>query len=261
MSRSSYLTPSSLAELHDSLTVEEWAVTHDVETMRLASAGDLQRLHALRTDLHVRSFRRTLQRLHDNQVLFRLPRTVGGRTSGSIGFVYGIGIAGQRLLGQPPRRPWTPRPTWLGHALATSHLYVELRAAEAQRRLQLDSFEAEPRCWRNYAAPGGGIVDLKPDAFVRLSVDEYEDSFFVEMDCGTESPATLARKLDAYADYWRSNTEQQLTGVFPYVLWLVPNERRAHVMRSVIQRQHEAAQLHRVAPHDQALNAFIEEPP
>jgi len=262
MSRNPYITPSSLVSLHDSMSAEEWAVMHDVETMRLATAGHLQRLHALRTELRVRSFRRLLQRLHDKQVLFRLgERTVGGRRGGSAGWVYGIGIAGQRLLQHPPRRPWTPRPSWLAHALAAGHLYVELREAEAVRRLTIDTFESEPKCWRHYEALGGGIIDLKPDAFIRLVGGDYEDSFFVEWDTGTESPSTLSRKLDVYTAAWKTGQEQAETGVFPFVLWLVPDERRADLMRTVIVRQHDAAQLHRVATHDQALNAFIEEPP
>jgi hypothetical protein len=81
------------------------------------------------------------------------------------------------------------------------------------------------------------------------------------VDCGTELPATLARKLNVYATAWQTGQQQAAAGVFPYVLWLVPDKRRADVMHSVIRRQNEAAQLHLVATHDQALNAFIEEPP
>lgn len=265
MSAGSYITASSLAELHDAMSAEEWAVMHDVDTMRLASALDLQTLHGLRAELHVRSFRRLLQGLHERQVLFRLERTVGGRRAGSSGFVYGIGIAGQRLLhsstGEPVRRPWTPRPSWLRHALATSHLYVVLKTAEAERRLVVERFESEPACWRQFAFPGGGTSELKPDAFAQLGVGDFIDSFFVETDLATESPATIARKLDQYTAYWQSGREQEASGVFPFVLWLVTDKRRAAVIQSVIDRQTNSPHVHRVATQDQALAAFLEEPP
>lgn len=261
MSRQRYLTALQLASLQGAMTANGWAVLRDVATMRLATASDLQTLQALRAPVPVRSFRGLLRRLDDQGVLFRLDRTVGGRKAGSAGFVYGVGLAGQRLLGERPRRLWTPRPSWLAHALASSHLYVSLRQAEAQRSLALERFEAEPICWRSFTLPGGGTIAVKPDAFVRLDVGEFTDSFFVELDMGTESPATLARKADVYADYRTAGIEQTEHGVFPWVLWLVPDEQRAAVVHTVIDRQGEAAQLHRVATQAQALAAFLSEPP
>jgi hypothetical protein len=199
-------------------------------------------------------------------VLSRLEgRRVGGKRAGSAGFVYVVGPAGQRLLAaeqaQTVRRTWTPRPSWLKHALAVSHLYVELRQLEHAGELALKVFEAEPRSWRSYTRAGMATM-LKPDAFIELMVGDYLDSYFVEADCGTESTSTLARKLDAYAAYWQSGTEQRQHDVFPKVLWLAPSVKRRHVITAVAQRQPaETWQLHQVAVYDQATAIFCGQPP
>lgn len=250
-----------LTTLQGSMSDNEWAVLRDVAATRLATATQLQTLHAVRSDLDVRSFRRLLKRLHEQDVLFRLDRLVGGKKFGSAAYTYGVGVVGQRLLGLQPRRPWTPRPSWLAHALKTSSVYVDLRIAEANKQLVLKTFESEPTCWRSYRGPGGGIIDIKPDAYVVVEVGDYVDRYFLEIDMATESPTTLKNKMDAYCAYWMSQTEQQRIGVFPLVLWLVPSEARAQVVRRVVARQGDAAQLHDVTTFESATRLFIEEPP
>jgi hypothetical protein len=102
---------------------------------------------------------------------------------------------------------------------------------------------------------------LKPDAFARFDVSVETASVFVEVDCATESPATLGRKCDVYHRYWLTEQEQDAHGVFPEVLWLVPSTARLQTMQKVIARQPPEAQaLHRVALYDQALQAFLEPP-
>jgi len=56
--------------------------------------------------------------------------------------------------------------------------------------------------------PGGGTAICKPDAYVRLGIGEFEDSYFIEVDRGFETPTTLARKLDEYRRYWACGLEQ-----------------------------------------------------
>lgn len=264
MTSHNYRTAASVLVLRRRLTEPDWAIVHDVERMRLARALDLQALAALREDLQVRQFRRRLQRLFELDVLARLERRIGGQRSGSSGWVYALGVAGQRLLdpgdGVSVRRPWTPRPSWLGHALATSHLYVVLRRADHGRSLRLLAYEPEPLCWRPFSDEHGDLT-IKPDAFVRFEQGEDIVSVFVEVDCATESPATIAKKLDAYRRYWLSETEQRAHGVFPEVLWLVPAATRLRTLEATVARQPDDAQeLHRVALYEQALPALIEPP-
>lgn len=262
--RSAYVTASRIAELRRILTPEEWAILRDTATMRLAPAGDLQTLRSGVDPVNVRSFRRTLARLAEQGVLARLDRTVGGRRAGSSGYVYGVGPAGQRLLNPhgPSRRPWAPRPSWLQHALAVSHLYVTLRELENGGQLKLLTFDAEPRCYRSFPSNFGTSEVLKPDVFVVTGHRGYELVRFIEVDCGTESPSTIARKLNVYWRYYQSGLEQQRAELFPEVLWLVPSERRRGVLVDVAShRPPEAWQLHRVARYDQARVVFTDERP
>ena len=77
---------------------------------------------------------------------------------------------------------------------------------------------------------------LKPDAAVVVRLGEYEDRWFIEMDLGTESAPTLARKCELYRRYWQSGTEQARNDVFPRVLWVVQDPRRYEVMAGVLGR-------------------------
>ncbi len=264
MNRQAYISPTDLADLRLQLSVNEWAVLEDLAVMRIARATDLQRLQALRSPLSVRQFRRLLASLTERQVLQRLERSIGGKRSGSAGFVYVVGPAGRRLRaldGDTQRHyGWTPRTSWLKHALAASQLYVLLREAEASASLRLVAFESEPTAWRSFPADDGTVV-LKPDAYVVMERGEYLDSYFVEVDCGTESPTTLKRKCEVYAQYWRAGVEQAAHGVFPQVLWLVPNQRRLDVVRGVIQRQGDASQLHQAELYADVRLLLNEEPP
>jgi len=122
---------------------------------------------------------------------------------------------------------------WTAHTLAVSDLYVQLREAERAGRVELLAFDAEPACWRRYTRLGGAAGVLKPDAFVQLGVDEYEDSFLVEVDLGTEHRGQLIRKHHVYGEYFRSGEEQTKTGVFPGVLWIVPDAQRMALLTDI----------------------------
>ena len=139
--------------------------------------------------------RHDLRRLTERNLLYRLGRSVGGRRAGSEGFGFSLGTAGQRLVGPPskrPREPWTPSSNHLRHALAVTELYVQLRELEDEARVEVERFDAEPRCWRFFGGPGGSRLVLKPDAFVMTAVGDYVDSWFIELDRATE-PTTRHR--------------------------------------------------------------------
>jgi hypothetical protein len=170
-------------------------------------------------------------------VLTRLDRTIGGQRAGSAGLVYALGPAGQRLL-YPNRRRfrpvWTPRTSYLRHALAVSELYVCLRELERSTSMELLAYESEPKCWRPYFGPGGARSILKPDALAVLGIDDYEDRYFIEADCSTEHRPHIVAKAKTYVRYWQSGREQVETGIFPYVLWVAPDEPRAAFLVDVL---------------------------
>jgi hypothetical protein len=95
-------------------------------------------------------------------------------------------------------------------------------------------FVAEPDCWRSFSGRGGGRVLLKPDAYARVASGGYEYLWFVEVDRGNESRPTLKIKCQRYVDYWLSGREDTRSAVFPAIIWLVPDERRADSIAGVI---------------------------
>jgi hypothetical protein len=143
---------------------------------------------------------------------------------------------------------WEVSPSFEDHVLMVAEVYVWLTEAERAGRLELLDFEAEPGCWRRFPGAGGGMVTLKPDALVCLGVGDTERTAFVEVDLATESLPTIGRKCAAFVAYWRSGMEQRRHGVFPAVVWLTTNARRAEQIAGVVQRlPAEAQALFRVA--------------
>jgi len=213
----------------------DWAVLRDLARVRLLTGRQVQRLHVVEGSSLTQS-RRTralLQRMYDSGLLHRLDRRIGGVNAGSAGFVYALSAAGQRLTSQEGpaggkrlRRPWEPAAGFVDHVLAVSEVYVGLRERERAKEIEVLEFQAEPPCWRSWSDLHGAPHILKPDAYVALGVGDYELSRFIEVDRSTESGPVLRRKAKVYVDYWQSGIEQRRRGVFPRVIWLVPDEKR-----------------------------------
>ena len=106
------------------------------------------------------------------------------------------------------------REAFLAHSLAVTDVYVRLVLAERVGALEVRRFSAEPQSWRICYGPGGVRTKLKPDAYVVLAVDGYEDHWFIEVDLGTERAPALGRKCALYRAYWQSGTEEADGGVF-----------------------------------------------
>ncbi len=259
--RRPYLTPARLEDLRQTLSARDLAVLRTLLTVRVATGEQLGRIHcrSFAPAAADRQCRRLLASLAERQLVTRLGRTIGGVRAGSAGWVYALDLAGQRLIAdgdRRPRRPWTPGLPFLAHSLAIAELYVRLIERERSGEVELLSFATEPDCWRSFEAHEGRLV-LKPDAAIVTGAGEFEDHWFVEVDRGTESPATLDRKLDVYRRYWQSGTEQRSSGSFPRVLWLVPDEARHAVMVDACGRQPTTAwPLFQVALFDSAVEAL-----
>ena len=119
-------------------------------------------------------------------------------------------------------------------------------------------FDAEPASWRTFTGLGGARTVLKPDAFVRLGLGEFEDAYFIEVDRATHSGPSVARKLAVYRRYWQTGREQnRWGGVFPEVLILVPSEARQAALVEVAAAQPaESWPLFHVARYDDAPAIF-----
>lgn len=247
------LSSTALGQLRERLTLTDWAVLDSMNRLRLATAGQLRRLHWAEVGLS-RTARRRLTRLTALRVIARLERRIGGVRSGSDGFIYALDVVGQRLLGaQSGRAPESFSRAFLKHRLAVTEIFVTCVESERAGLLKLIEFAAEPDCWRRSA---NGT--LKPDAYLVLASGEFEHHCFIEVDCATEATTTLIGKATAYQRYYRTGLEQSRSGLFPQVVWAVPTERRRTQLVEVFTRlPPDAWRLHRVLRLDQLPEELI----
>lgn len=250
MKRGGYITAHTVSCLERRLSERDRAIIETLDSLRVATTGHLRRLHfADLTDASAaRQAPKSLRRLASSGVLTVLPRTVGGVRAGSAATVWALGATGQRLTseagpagGQRTRRPWAPSLPFVAHRLAVSGLYVDLTEAARGGVCELLSFEAEPLSWRRFTAAHGGAAYVKPDAAVRLGVDDFEHGAFVEIDRATEARPTITRKCTAYRRYWETGREQARFGYFPRVVFAVPSEARKEALVDVFRAQPEEA--------------------
>ena len=127
-----------------------------------------------------------------------------------------------------PPRAFEPSVQFLGHNLAIAETYVRLNELGDTLFLKAD---LEPDCWRDYAGIGGVATTLKPDMYAVTFSDEYEDYWFIEVDLATEAPSQVITKCKRYIRYYQSGAEQRQSDVFPFVVWLVPDDKRKAVLQ------------------------------
>jgi hypothetical protein len=258
----SYLTPERLHQISRSMSEPDWRLLDFIHQSRFATGDQLIRAFWRTGDATsnaARRGRRALKRLTDWRVLQTLPRRVSGMR-GSAGLVYYPGQAGVRLLGArgvAGPRVEVPGTLHLAHTLASTELAVRLSEAAVGGTLELIEVQQEPACWRRYPAFFAAERVLKPDLFIRLGAGASEDRWMIEVDLGSESARTIARKAALYGEHYRAGTEQRQSGVYPRVAWLVPDETRAEQVRSVLGRQPtETRRLFSACPFDQGV-AFL----
>ncbi|MFI0411807.1 replication-relaxation family protein [Actinomadura sp. 3N508] len=246
-----------IARLKARLSDRDMAVLGTLFHLRLLRAEHIQRLHVAdgSAATQARRTRSLLQRLYELKVVVRFARRIGGVRAGSSGFIYGLSGLGLAILetsgpfGGRRRTIWETKPAFQDHILAVAELYVELVEAHRAGKAELLSFDGEPACWRRFTGIGGAALTLKSDAYVRLGVGDFERHTFIEMDMGSERAPAVRRKLQAFGAYWRTGIEQQMSGIFPLVLWLVPDEdRRIKIAEVIHQMAHETQQLFAVMP-------------
>jgi hypothetical protein len=237
--RRSYLTAKRLALLEQTLTPRDTVIIESLDRLRVATTEHLKRLHFADRTAHsaARQAPKALARLAELRIVTKLERQLGGARAGSKAAIWSLDVAGQRLAsacgpagGRLLRRPWTPSLAFLAHRLAVSECFVSLTERTRDGACDVLDFDAEPFSWRRYASAYGGTSTLKPDAFVRIGVGEYERGAFVEIDRATEARSTITGKLRAYRQFWETGREQSRRGYFPRVVFAVPTEERKAVL-------------------------------
>lgn len=209
-----------------------------VAACRLITSRQLQRLYFTNHSSPLSSARacsRTLKRLDRQKILSRRNRRIGGVHRGSASFVYSVGTNGVKLLdveGQRLRSYTTdPSDYFSSHTLELSELYTRLHEMAHSKELRLLEVQTEPDCWRQLTTE---TKKLRPDMFVRTAKGDVEYSYFIEVDRGTIHMPSILLKLQLYAQYYASGVEQEKHGVFPQVLWIVPDAKREVALNTAI---------------------------
>ena len=256
-----YVTAARLDAIESGLSERDWQIVDDIDRVRLISGQQIQRLHYGTSSSDAAVCRRHLGRLVTKRVLVRFRHHVA-EAVGPSWSVYALDVAGKRLI-DPDRKRWWPTPQpgnpFIDHTLAITEVYVRLRSAERTGGFELVTFDSEPACWRSFHGPGGARVTLKPDAFVITESSGYEDHVLVEVDLGTETTSRIIAKAKTYSAYYRTGWEQHRSGVFPQVLWFVPDLARAGLLNTALGRlPAEYRRLLQVRLLDDAVNAITD---
>jgi hypothetical protein len=263
------LSTMRLVELADELSERERQIIATVVQLHLLSTTQLERLYFARTAnpaSRARLTRRTLARLVELRLLARLERRIGGVRAGAAGHVYYPTTGAQRLVAywrgeglRRPRSPYEPSRAFVRHTLGIAESYVRLKEFHRAGAAELLEFQCEPEAWRTFVGPGGARAFLKPDAFVRIGVNaDEEERVYLEIDCGTEGRAALARKCRAYLAAWQAGLHAD---VFPRVIWIATTERRAALLREICTSMPaEAWKLFIVTTPERALAALTGNP-
>lgn len=241
-----------LERIDRDLSRRERAVLGSLADFHFMTTAQLRHLHFVdhaTNEAAARICRRVLHRLAVLRVIEPLERRIGGIRAGSASFVWRVGTVGDRLLsqngdGDRRRRRKEPSLRHLNHCLAVADCAVALESLARGREVELLLRETEPACWRPYLGDGGNRETLKPDLFAATAAGAYEDRWFIEVDCGTESLPTLLSKCAQYERYRRTGREQTNHGIFPAVVWVLPTEARLLKL---------AAALHASRSLDEAL--------
>ena len=236
--RAFYVTSARVRATAETLTDHDRQVLGLLSTVMLASGRQIREVVWGEGSSAARSARRQLAGLVSKRVVARQCIRIGGVRSGSEGYAYSLDVTGQYLTENVNRRR---RPRQIGaltirHALAVTDCYLEVCRLESQGAVELVGFSSEPECWRSFNGPGGARLTLKPDAYLVTGSGEFLDHWFIEVDRATESIGRIATKAEGYVRYERSGREQEREGVFPRVLWVVPDDERKDEITSVLSR-------------------------
>lgn len=215
---------------------------------RFATTNQLARLFfdsSVRADTSIRRASFALQSLKKAGLVSHLKRRIGGARRGSSSYVWQITFQGLKLLKSQDdsivlryKNQYEPTQHHVEHTLAITEIFVEtLETVRDSEKLSLETFSFEPNSWRSYQKFSGIGMTLKPDAYLELINHDYEDHYFLEIDRSTESLARVVNTCKKYIEYYRSGIEQRQKEVFPFVLWIVPDDKRKLAISKVIQNE------------------------
>lgn len=236
------MTASADARTLVALSPRDRDILESLERFRLLSSTLIRQLHF--ADHHgnddgARAVNRVMSRLEKLRLVSRMEQRIGGYNGGSTSLTWQLSLSGQRLqaalTGRPQRSP-LPASSWLFamHTLGVAEVAVGLLQAQQAGDFELLRLDTEPACWQEFVSLTGALQRLKPDLYVVTANAEFEEHSFVEVDLGTEHRPTLQRKARVYARYRASGRHEAAHGVFPRVVWVVPDERRRAAVEAAL---------------------------
>mgnify|MGYP000852081848 CR=1 FL=1 len=211
-----------------------------VAAHRFATTTQLARLTTLEYASSASALRQTqrhLASLAQQRLLTSLERRVGGWQGGSAVTIWAATTRGHRLVAaegeEVPRRqrPREVSTTFLDHLLAITEVRTSIEEAVRQEADTEAMVALEPDCWRTRLSPSGQPQVLRPDLAVTVTSPSYEDRYLIEVDRATENPGRVIATCWRYQEH---QAQARDDGVFPLVVWLVPNDRRRHRLERAI---------------------------
>jgi hypothetical protein len=257
------LHDSPLAALDSRLSRRERAAISILLEMRFLSTAQLERwvFDGATPLARARASRRGVAKLVELGLVRHLERRIGGVRAGSAGHINVLTALGLRLAAEhgwitpeQARRTREPGTQFVQHHLAIAEAHLRVLEARARGELELLARQAEPAAWREFTAPDGGQVTLKPDACFTIGPGARSTHWLVEVDRATVGGSTLERKLSVYVDFSRSSEAIIARGATAKVLWLVPDRRRLDQLQQAFGRIPAAARpLFRAAIFDELV--------
>ena len=236
-----------IEELNQILSDRDKAILESLQKYRLLTTKQIQRLHitnSISPKSAIRVSSRVLHRMNEHGLIETLKRQIGGARAGSSACVWALTNAGFKLLclenseEMGRKRLYEPSLHHVKHILLVAETNLQLIEICQKRRLTLCEATPEPMCWRGYIASKGKKASLRPDLFAVTQGKGYTDHWFIEVDRATEATTQILKQCERYIQYFHSGTEQKQRKVFPYVVWLVPDDKRKSVLRQKIREQH-----------------------
>lgn len=240
---------SSTSTLLQAISERDALILGSIAEFRLLSTTQIRELHFsahASKDAAIQATWAVLRRLEERRLLQRVGRQRRFAVGGSTPVTWGLDTAGERVtrfLGGEPKAPrrrnLLPEGDEYHHTLTVADTFLRLVRSHRTGRIDLVEVRGEPAAWRNYPGQLGRAITLKPDLALITQTPEYRDHWFVEVDLGNQSIPRLIRKCQRYEQYRASGLEQQRLGVFPRVVWVMPNEHRADRLRAAIASERE----------------------
>ncbi len=274
MSSNRRITKHDLQQIASRLSDRDRDILESLFDLRYLTTNQIKRLYfdqSIASSATHRATNRALNKLNGFGLIHSLERRIGGVRAGSASYVWCLRPAGFRLLdlshkasiSRSRKRDFEPSRSFLEHHLAISELYIQIILLERiTNNLEIKKIETEPDCWRTYIGDSGSITYLKPDLHAVTLTDSFEDHWFFEIDLATESPCRIAHKCQQYHRYYQSGTEQRKHNIFPMVVWIAPNQKRADSLKHHIKEELTPKQrsLFLVILPDQLTKLILEGP-